>query len=172
METKIVQMAELNIESCKLCFESCAQVPFGCIIKDDLNVLFKEIESADGVVIACPFYFYVPSKFQAFMERTSCLDYFTEKNHGKGLSPFDGKLCALMAISASGSSFNAFQILHHLQEFALMMRMHPITTNTWPFIGFSGKSGDIEKGAILKEKETIHQAKELLKLLVKEVEKT
>lgn len=29
----------------------------------------------------------------------------------------------LVTVSASGSSFNAFQILHHLQEFALMLRM-------------------------------------------------
>lgn len=171
METKIVQLGELNIKPCELCFESCAQKPFDCLIQDDINALLQEIESADGVVIACPFYFYIPSKFQAFMERISCLDYFTEKRHGKGLSPFNGKSCALIAVSASGSSFNAFQILHHLQEFALMLGMRPITTPTWPFIGFSAKSGDIEKGAILKEKETIKQAKELLKLLIRKTEK-
>jgi len=141
------------------------------VIEDDFKVLFEEMKSADGIVISCPFYFYVPSKFQAFMERTSCLDYFTEERHGRGLSPLNGKSCALMAVSASGSGFNAFQILHHLQEFVLMLGMRPVTTNTWPFIGFSARSGEIEKGAILKEKEAIKQAKELLKLLVGEIEK-
>lgn len=52
-----------------------------------------------------------------------------------------------------------------------MLRMRPVTINSWPFIGFSAKSGDIEKGAILKEKKVIEQAKELLKLLVMEIEK-
>ena len=128
IEAKIVQVAELNIKPCELCFESCAQKPFSCVIEDDFRVVFEEMKSADGIVIACPFYFYVPSKFQAFMERTSCLDYFTEERHGKRLSLLKGKSCVLMAVSASGSSFNAFQILHHLQEFALMLGMRPITT--------------------------------------------
>lgn len=49
--------------------------------------------------------------------------------------------------------------------------MRPITTELWPFIGFSAKSGDIEEGAILKEEKVIEQAKELLKLLVREIKK-
>jgi len=171
IEAKIVQIAELNIKPCELCFESCARKPFNCVIEDDFRVVFEEMKAADGIVIACPFYFYVPSKFQAFMERTSCLDYFTEERHGKRLSLLKGKSCVLMAVSASGSSFNAFQILHHLQEFALMLGMRPITTDAWPFVGFSARSGDIGKGAILKEKDTIKQAKDLLKLLVREIEK-
>jgi len=171
VETKIVQTAELSIKPCELCFESCAQKPFGCVIEDDFKILFEEMKSTDGIVIACPFYFYVPSKFQAFMERTSCLDYFTEKRHGMGLSPLNGKSCVLISVSASGSGFNAFQILHHLQEFALMLGVRPVTTSTWPFIGFSARSGDIERGAILKEKETIRQARELLKRLIREIER-
>jgi len=171
IETKIVQIAELSIKPCELCFESCAQKPFNCVIEDDFEILFEEMKSADGIVVACPCYFYIPSKFQAFMERMSCLDYFTEKRHGIGLSPLSGKSCALISVSASGSSFNAFQILHHLQEFALMLGVRPVTTSNWPFIGFSARSGDIERGAILKEKEIIKQAKELLKRLVREIEK-
>ena len=171
IEAKIIQVAELNIKSCKLCFEKCSEKPFECIIEDDFKMLFEKMKSTDGTIIVCPFYFYIPSKFQPFLERLSCLDYFTEEKHGKGLSLLSGKPCALMAVSASGSGFNTFQILHHLQEFALMLGMRPITTEFWPFIGFSAKSGDIEKGAILKEKKIIEQAKELLKLLVREIEK-
>ncbi|MEM3694816.1 MAG: flavodoxin family protein [Candidatus Bathyarchaeia archaeon] len=64
VETKIVQIGELNIKPCELCFEFCAIKPFECAIKDDFHVLFEEIKSADGIIFACPFYFYVPSKFQ------------------------------------------------------------------------------------------------------------
>lgn len=171
IETKIIQVAEFNIKPCELCFESCSRKPFECIIEDDFKMFFEEMKSADGIIIACPFYFYIPSKFQPFLERLGCLDYFTQEKHGEGHNPLVGKPCALIVVSASGSSFNAFQILHHLQEFALMLGMRPIATNTWPFIGFSVKSGGIEKDAILKETKTIKQAKELLKLLVKEIEK-
>jgi multimeric flavodoxin WrbA len=171
IETKIVQVGELDIKPCELCFESCAVKPFECAIEDDFHVLFGEMKSADGIVFACPFYFYVPSKFQSVLERISCLDYFTQKNHGEGQNPLAGKPCLLITVSASGSSFNAFQILHHLQEFALMLRMKPITINSWPFIGFSAKTGEIEKGAILKEKEVVRQAKELVPLLIREMER-
>jgi len=121
------------LKPCEVCFEQCAQNPYTCIIKDDLGFLFQEMKSADGIVIACPFYFYVPSKFQAFLERLSCLDYFTEERHGKGLSPLAGKPCLLIAVSVSGSGFNAFQLLHHLQEFALMLGMQPINITRWAF---------------------------------------
>jgi len=171
IETKIIQMAELEIKPCELCFESCAPKPFECVIKDDFNALLKEMKSADGIIFACPFYFYIPSKFQAFLERISCLDYFTQKNHGEGHNLLVGKPCLLIAVSASGSSFNAFQILHHLQEFALMFRMKPINLTSWPFIGFSAKCGDMEKGAVLREKEVVKQAKELLPLLIAEIRK-
>ncbi|MEM3700939.1 MAG: flavodoxin family protein [Candidatus Bathyarchaeia archaeon] len=108
IETKIVQVGELNIKPCELCFESCAVKPFECAIKDDFHVLFEEMKSANGIIFACPFYFYIPSKFQSILERISCLDYFTQKNHGEGHNPLAGKPCLLIAVSASGSSFNAF----------------------------------------------------------------
>lgn len=49
--------------------------------------------------------------------------------------------------------------------------MRLITIRSWTYIGFPAKSGDIEKGAILKEKNVIKQAKELLISLIKEIEK-
>ena len=48
--------------------------------------------------------------------------------------------------------------------------MRLVVTNTWPYIGFSAKSGEVEKGAILKETEVIEQAKEQLTLLINEME--
>lgn len=169
ISTTIIQVAELNIKPCELCFESCSAKPFKCVIEDDFKVVFEEMKSADGIIFACPFYFYIPSKFQAFMERLSCLDYFTLEKHGKGHNPLVGKPCLLVAVSASGSSFNSFQILHHLQEFTLMLQMRPVISNFWPFIGFSAKSGDMKKGSILKETEVMKQAKELVQLLASKI---
>lgn len=166
VETRIVQVAELSIKPCELCFDECAKKPFGCVIEDDFGRLLGEMRSADAVVIVCPFYFYMPSKFQAFVERVSCVDYFTGERHGKGFSPLNNKWCSLITVSASGSGFNAFQILHHLQEFVLMLGGRLVTVDRWPFIGLSVKTGGVEKGAVLKEEESIRHAKELLKLLI------
>jgi len=171
IETKVIQVAELNIKPCELCFDLCAEKPFECAIEDDFKVIFEEMKSADGIIIVCPFYFYVPSKFQPLLERLSCLDYFTEEKHGEGHGPLVSKPCAFIVVSASGSGFNAFQILHHLQEFALMLGMQPVTTRLWPYIGLSAKSGGIERDAILKETRTINRAREVLKLLLREMEK-
>ena len=170
IETKIIQVAELNIKPCEVCFERCAAKPFECVINDDFQLLFTELKSAEGIIFVCPFYFYVPSKFQAFLERISCLDYFTSERHGEGNNPLAGKPCLLVTVSASGSSFNAFQILHHLQEFALMLQMKPVNLRFWPFIGLSAKAGGIESGAVLKEIETLKQAREAVSLLIKEIE--
>jgi len=171
IEVKIIQVAELKIKPCKLCFKVCAEKPYQCIIKDDFNMLFAEMKSADGIIITCPFYFYIPSKFQPFLERLSCLDYFTQEKYKAGHNPLADKPCLLVTISASGSSFNAFQILHHLQEFALMLHLQPLTINFWPYIGFSAKGGNIDKGSILKETEVIEKAKEVMGLFIREIEK-
>jgi len=167
LETRIIQMAELSIKPCELCFERCARKPFKCVIEDDFPKILEEMVSADGIVIACPFYFYIPSRFQALLERFSCLDYFTEERHGRGISPLAGKPCGLITVSASGSGSNALQIFHHLQEFVLMLRMRLVTMDFWPFIGVSVKSGGVKKEAVLGERNALEQAKEMLHLLIK-----
>lgn len=35
VETVILQVAELNIRPCELCFDLCAQKPYECVIEDD-----------------------------------------------------------------------------------------------------------------------------------------
>ena len=169
IETSVIQVANVNVKPCELCFDQCAKKPFKCVLKDDLGIILDEIRSADGIMIACPFYFYIPSKFQALLERISCLDYITKEKHGGGLSPFAGKPCALICVSASGSTFNAFQILHHLQEFALMLGMSVVISEYWPYIGLSANSGELEKGAVLQKPETLERAKQLRELLVREI---
>jgi multimeric flavodoxin WrbA len=169
IKSRVIQVANMNVQPCELCFDQCAEKPFECILKDDLDIILNELRSADGIMIACPFYFYIPSKFQALLERISCLDYITREKHGKGLSPLADKPCALICISASGSTFNAFQILHHLQEFALMLGMRVVPSGYWPYLGLSVKSGELEKKSVLQQPETLGRAKELRDLLVEEI---
>jgi len=39
IEVKIIQVAELKIKPCKLCFKVCAKKPYQCMIKDDFEML-------------------------------------------------------------------------------------------------------------------------------------
>lgn len=164
VETKIIQTAELKLKPCVHCWELCSQKLFECVIQDDFKMLFEEMKSADGIVIACPFYFYIPSKFQVVMERFACLVYYTKEKHLEEFYPFANKPCSLIAISGAGG-YNTLEVLNHLQRFALFLHMRPVITNFSPFIGVSAKGGD-EKGDILKDQKGIKQSKELVKLLI------
>jgi len=169
IETRIIQVAELNIRPCELCFDLCAQKPFECAVEDDLRMLLDEMKSADGIVLACPKCCDVPSRFQPVLERIGCLDYITMEKHGKGLSPLKGKLCALIVVSAGGGFH--MSLLRHLHESSLIVGMRPITPDFWPHIGFFARSGGVQKGAISEQTEVIEQARDLLRSLVSEIEK-
>lgn len=172
VQGRILQVAEVGVMPCELCFERCAAEPFECALDDGVETIVEALRSADGIVIASPFYFYVPSKLQALLERLSCLDYFTKTRHGDVESPVAGKPCALICLSASGSTFNAFQVLHHLQEFALMFGMRPVHWRGWPYIGLPAKSGELDRDAVLGEKETLANARELIASLATEIRRS
>jgi len=169
IETKIVQIAELKLRPCMHCWELCSQKPFECVLDDDFKVLFEEMRNADRIVIVCPLYFYIPSKFQVIMERFACLVYYTAEKHSKEFYPLAGKPCALIAISGAGG-YNTLEVLNHLERFALFLHMRPVITNFWPYIGVTAKGGD-EKGEVLKDQKGIKRSKELIELLVKEVKR-
>ena len=69
VDGQLIQVAEISVGPCELCFDRCAERPFACALGDDLGLLLDSMRSADGIIVACPFYFYVPSKFQAVLER-------------------------------------------------------------------------------------------------------
>ena len=56
LETKIIQLADLKIESCRAC-ESCGKKPYRCVNEgDDFGLALDEMEQADGILIASPRY--------------------------------------------------------------------------------------------------------------------
>jgi multimeric flavodoxin WrbA len=130
-------------------------------------MLFEEMKCADGIVIVCPFYFYIPSKFQVIMERFACLCCYTQEKPSEEFYPLAGKPCALIAISGA-SGYNNLRVLNHLERFAPFLHMRPVITNFSPFIGVSAKGGD-EKEEILRDQKGMKQARELLELLVQEI---
>ena len=53
-ETNMINIAELSIGGCKACMY--CRTHDGCAVKDDMQKIYKEIESADAVVIGFPVY--------------------------------------------------------------------------------------------------------------------
>jgi len=167
-DTEIIQFADLEIKPCIHCWESCGQVPFKCVVKDDLVVVLNKMKYADSIIISCPLYFYIPSKFQAFIERLVCLEYYTIEKHPDIITyPLEGKPCGLIANSGAGGH-NTLDVLRLLADYVLALHMHLLTIDKHPYIGISAKGGD-KKGEILKDQKALKQARELVGLLIKKI---
>jgi len=168
-DAEIIQFADLEMGPCAHCLEPCGQVPFKCIVEDDLIKVLNKMKSADSIIISCPLYFYIPSKLQAFIERMVCLEYYTIEKHPDIVTyPLEGKPCGLIVNSGAGGH-NTLDVLRLLADYVLALHMHLLTINDHPYIGVSAKGGD-EKGGILKDQKALKQAKELVGLLMKEIE--
>ena len=140
-ETKIIELAELKIDSCiAVCAPAgtCGEEPFKCILKDDLPVVFDEMKLADGIFIASPRYFIVPSKLQALIERLYCVNYMTRSKNPSLDSPLANKPFGLLTTSYS-DAYSAVPLQEHLEKFCLWLQMKPVTIKKWPFRGVHGQ---------------------------------
>ena len=141
-ETKIVELAGLKIEPCiAVCGPAgtCGKEPFKCILKDDLQMVFDEMKLADGILIASPRYFIVPSKLQALIERLYCVNYMTRSENPSILSPLIDKPFGILTTSYS-DAYSAIPLQEHLEKFLLWLQMKPVTIKKWPFRGVHGKA--------------------------------
>jgi multimeric flavodoxin WrbA len=67
-ETKTYNLCEMDIGGCQACYE-CREKP-GCRLKDDMQKLYKEIQSADAIVLGSPVYMWQMSgQAKIFVDR-------------------------------------------------------------------------------------------------------
>ncbi|MGD8447727.1 MAG: flavodoxin family protein [Bacillota bacterium] len=67
-EIEILNLGALKILPCKGCF-ACSS-SFKCILKDDLELIKAQIETADAIALASPcYYLSAPSPLKAIMDR-------------------------------------------------------------------------------------------------------
>lgn len=81
--------AFMNIRDCRAC-GGCYSKGRACVSEDDFNRVAEELETADGVVLATPLYWYT---FPAHIK--AAIDKFYALYHGGRY--FEGKKCALLA---------------------------------------------------------------------------
>jgi len=140
-ETKIIELARLKIEPCvAVCASAgtCGKEPFKCILKDDLQMICDEMKLADGILIASPRYFVVPSKLQALIERLYCVNYMTRSENPSLVSPLIDKPFGLLTTSHS-DAYSVVPLQEHLEKFCLWLQMKPVTIEKWPFRGVHGQ---------------------------------
>ena len=71
-EVKLIQLADLNFSGCRSCFacKKLANPSPGCILKDDLAEILKELFQADGIIMGSPIYFGAETGlYRNFLER-------------------------------------------------------------------------------------------------------
>jgi len=162
-ETKIVELANLKINPCMAtCPSGCARETFECALKDDLQTVFDEMKSADGILMASPRYFIIPSKLQALIERMYCVNYCTKYEKPDAVHPLTNKPIGFLTVSASGG-YSTIPLLEHLEKFALWLNMKPVMTKTFPFRGV------VAKDPAEKDLKALQHAKTLGQILARAI---
>lgn len=165
-ETKIIELAGLKIEPCIAAYGyvgNCGKEPFQCVLKDDLQMVFNEMKTADGILIASPRYFIVPSKLQALIERLYCVNYNTRSKSPSLSSPLKDKPFGIL-ITSSSDAYSTIPLQEHLEKFCLWLQMKPVTVEKWPFRGVHGKF------PVAEDSRALELAKTLGKNLAKDVQ--
>lgn len=165
LETEIVQLADLRIESCLAC-ESCAQEPYECVQEDDFKLVSEKMKDSHAILIACPRYGpggASSSKMQALLERLVNVSYLPTRNNPEFVMPLRDKPCGLLAVSVEGRQ-NNLPVLHSLEQYALGYGMRVIHASEWPWVGVSGRGN--KKGDVLQDAEAMKNARQLGRLLV------
>ena len=84
-EADVVPIGNLNIAPCNACDACRTKQEAGCVIKDDMQPLYKKIEDAQGVIFATPIYWFnVSAQMKLFIDRTYAI-------HGKSYYALTGK---------------------------------------------------------------------------------
>ncbi|MFC2016362.1 flavodoxin family protein [Chloroflexota bacterium] len=147
-ETELVLVADKNISMCDGC-GACEENGI-CKIEDDMQIIYQQLELADGIIFGTPVYFgNVSAQAKTIIDRTYAL------RRGRQLR---GKVAAaIVAVRRVGAS----QVLTLLYYYFIAQRMIVIGGG----IGFGRKKGDVKKGvggssnlSALEEARTIGRA--------------
>jgi multimeric flavodoxin WrbA len=144
-ETSVYNVTELNIKGCNACY-SCHD-HIGCILKDDMQKLYKEIDKSDALVLGSPVYMWQMSgQMKIFIDRLLPFlnpAYSLKEGNGKDL---------ILAFSQGQT------------DSAIVMPYYGSTGEMLEFLGFNIKGlivapGADEKGSVLKQKNTLKKAR-------------
>jgi multimeric flavodoxin WrbA len=92
---------ELDIAPCR---EICGCINDGrCVIRDDMDDVYRSLEEADALIIGSPIFFYgLPSQLKALVDR--CQVFWARKYILKQEPPIQGRKGAFIAVGATKGS--------------------------------------------------------------------
>ena len=97
-KTKKITLSELNFSPCMECEN--IRKDGVCILKDDLQMLYSEIENSDGIILASPIFFgSISAQTKMMIDRFQCL--WLAKNIFKTYKSKKRKVGAFICVEAS-----------------------------------------------------------------------
>ncbi|MFH1775281.1 MAG: flavodoxin family protein [Chloroflexota bacterium] len=149
-EVKTIIPKDLDLETCRHC-DGCLKTG-RCVVQDDMQMVYEELEQADRIVLASPIQFMaVTAHMKAMVDRCQALwaRKYLLKIPPLGSEP--GRKKGLF-ISVGGTNFT------HLFEPALAMVKSLFTVLDITYSGELLLGGIDEKGAITKHPDALKQA--------------
>ena len=106
-EVEIIDLTKAEIGDCLGCFNCWTKTPGKCVLRDDMDLYLPKVIAADLIIWSFPLYYYsMPSRIKAFMDRTlpTVLPYMTvnEEGHGGHPSRYDFSQQRYFLISTCG----------------------------------------------------------------------
>ncbi|MEM2154555.1 MAG: flavodoxin family protein [Nitrososphaeria archaeon] len=150
-ETNFLRLSDLNINPCCGC-QSCVKDGV-CIIEDDMQIVYRNLIEADGIIIGSPVYFWsVSALAKIFMDRTYALRYPTRKLRGKVGGAI--AVAAHRGCSHTLSTINNFFLHHKMIVIGLGVS------------GYASQEGDVRKDERAVQ-ESREMGKEIVNLILK-----
>ena len=121
--TNRLNLVELDIRPCKGCL-GCKQAKSnGCVQKDDMEVIYAALRSADVLVLASPMYWWnLAAPLKNTIDRFFALPFYAAKEE----SAFAGKKCLLVMTSGQPSESDGREGLE-----LILQKMCSFTGMTW-----------------------------------------
>ncbi|MHA1369388.1 MAG: flavodoxin family protein [Promethearchaeota archaeon] len=139
IEFKLIDLSEKNLNPCRACFACKGKLK--CIQDDDMNELFQEMLSSDGIILGSPTYFSnVTSRMQMLVERCGIM----ARTNNNALR---GKVGASVAVARRAGANVIYSVLNYFFGIAEM----PIASSSYWNVILAKEPGDLEKDQEGKE---------------------
>lgn len=149
-ETKAFNLAKLDIKPCKACYACKAEGE--CVIDDDMQLLYEEIQATDALVLGSPIYMWeITAQTKLFVDRLMAFikpDCSTRLNGSKKL---------VLAFTQGNPDPDFFKFYFEYME-KLFGFLYDVQDKIIA-------AGTIEKDSILEQTEVLEKAKEIGKNL-------
>lgn len=112
-EVELINLYDYNLKPCIGCLsDEQLACRYPCVIEDDMKILYDKVLKAEGMIIATPIYWYLPSSMtKLFIDR---LTVFENMIFVDGKSWVEGKVAGVIAVGNDSGSLTTISTLQSI----------------------------------------------------------